>query len=93
MRLAVIGAGSMGAQIAQQAALSGIDVRIHDQSSEQLMKAIDSNRGHVMRRVEKGKLSAAGHLASRCGNPQLPEGDAPRRGARAGVLHQAVAGA
>jgi 3-hydroxybutyryl-CoA dehydrogenase len=59
MRLAVIGAGSMGAQIAQQAALCGIDVRIHDQSSEQLMKAIDSNRGHVMRRVEKGKLGQA----------------------------------
>ena len=56
MRLAVIGAGSMGAQIAQQAALCGIDVQIHDKSSEQLQKAIESNRGHVMRRVDKGKL-------------------------------------
>ena len=55
-RLAVIGAGSMGAQIAQQAALHGVDVRLHDKSSEQLAKALESNRGHVMRRVEKGKL-------------------------------------
>ena len=46
----------MGAQIAQQAALGGVDVVLHDQSSEQLQKARDSNRGHVMRRVEKGKL-------------------------------------
>jgi 3-hydroxybutyryl-CoA dehydrogenase len=56
MRLAVIGAGSMGAQIAQQAALCGADVRLHDQNAEQLDKAIESNRGHLMRRVEKGKL-------------------------------------
>ena len=55
-RLAVIGAGSMGAQIAQQAALGGIEVTLHDKSSEQLEKARDSNRGHIMRRVEKGKL-------------------------------------
>ncbi|HEV1991663.1 MAG TPA: 3-hydroxyacyl-CoA dehydrogenase family protein [Candidatus Dormibacteraeota bacterium] len=55
-QLAVIGAGSMGAQIAQQAALHGVDVRLQDNSAEQLTKAIESNGGHVMRRVEKGKL-------------------------------------
>jgi 3-hydroxybutyryl-CoA dehydrogenase len=58
-RLAVIGAGSMGAQIAQQAALGGVDVLLHDQSAEQLASARDSNRGHLTRRVEKGKLGAA----------------------------------
>ena len=58
-RISVIGAGSMGAQIAQQAALGGIEVTLHDTTDEQLRKAVDSNRGHVMRRVEKGKLSAA----------------------------------
>jgi 3-hydroxybutyryl-CoA dehydrogenase len=58
-QLAVIGAGSMGAQIAQQAALHGVDVRLQDKSPEQLKKALDSNRGHVMRRVEKGKLAQA----------------------------------
>jgi len=59
MRLTVVGAGSMGAQIAQQAALHGVDVLLQDQSVEQLQKAEDSNRGHVMRRVEKGKLDPA----------------------------------
>jgi 3-hydroxybutyryl-CoA dehydrogenase len=59
MRLTVVGAGSMGAQIAQQAALHGADVLLHDQTAEQLQKARDSNRGHVMRRVEKGKLDEA----------------------------------
>jgi 3-hydroxybutyryl-CoA dehydrogenase len=58
-RLAVVGAGSMGAQIAQQAALSGVDVSLHDKTDEQLRKAAESNRGHVMRRVEKGKLASA----------------------------------
>jgi 3-hydroxybutyryl-CoA dehydrogenase len=57
--LAVIGAGSMGAQIAQQAALNGVDVRLQDKSEEQLSKAKASNRGHVMRRVEKGRLAQA----------------------------------
>ena len=55
--LAVIGAGSMGAQIAQQAALHGVEVRLFDQSADQLEKAAESNRGHLMRRFEKGKLS------------------------------------
>ena len=55
--LAVIGAGSMGAQIAQQAALHGVEVRLQDKSLEQLQRAVDSNRGHLMRRVEKGKLA------------------------------------
>ena len=42
-RISVIGAGSMGAQIAQQAALGGIEVTLHDTTDEQLRKAVDSN--------------------------------------------------
>jgi len=56
-RLAVIGAGSMGAQIAQQAALHGVQVTLRDKEEAQLGKARDANRGHLARRVEKGKLS------------------------------------
>jgi 3-hydroxybutyryl-CoA dehydrogenase len=59
MRLAVIGAGSMGAQIAQQAALHGTVVMLSDKDSSQLRKAVESNRGHLARRVEKGKMSQA----------------------------------
>jgi 3-hydroxybutyryl-CoA dehydrogenase len=63
-RLAVIGAGSMGAQIAQQAALHGIEVILNDTSEEQLRKAADSNRSHLIRRAEKGKLSQADAVAA-----------------------------
>jgi 3-hydroxybutyryl-CoA dehydrogenase len=56
-RLAVIGAGSMGAQIAQQAALHGIEVILQDQDQAQLRKARASNEGHLARRFDKGKLS------------------------------------
>ena len=59
MKLAVVGAGSMGAQIAQQAALHGMTVMLHDKSQAQLRKAAESNRGHLARRVEKGKLAQA----------------------------------
>jgi 3-hydroxybutyryl-CoA dehydrogenase len=57
VKLAVIGAGSMGAQIAQQAALHGIDVALQDKDEVQLRKARESNQGHLARRVEKGRLS------------------------------------
>jgi 3-hydroxybutyryl-CoA dehydrogenase len=55
--LAVIGAGSMGAQIAQQAALHGVEVTLQDVSADQLERAVSSNRGHLERRVEKGRMS------------------------------------
>ncbi|HEY0830405.1 MAG TPA: 3-hydroxyacyl-CoA dehydrogenase family protein [Candidatus Dormibacteraeota bacterium] len=57
MKLTLVGAGSMGAQIAQQAALHGVEVSLHDQDEAQLQKAHESNRGHLARRVEKGRLS------------------------------------
>ena len=57
MKLTVVGARSMGAQIAQQAALHGIEVALHDKDGTQLQRALESNRGHLARRVEKGKLS------------------------------------
>ncbi len=56
-KLAVVGAGSMGAQIAQQAALHGVEVTLQDKDEAQLRKARDSNQGHLGRRVEKRKLS------------------------------------
>jgi 3-hydroxybutyryl-CoA dehydrogenase len=57
VKLAVIGAGSMGAQIAQQAALGGIDVSLQDKDRSQLGKAQESNAGHLARRVDKGRLA------------------------------------
>ncbi|MGI8477348.1 MAG: 3-hydroxyacyl-CoA dehydrogenase family protein [Thermomicrobiales bacterium] len=58
-RIAVLGAGTMGAQIAQQAALHGYDVVLHDLSGDQLERALRSNRGHLDRRVAKGEFGRA----------------------------------
>ena len=58
-QLLVLGAGTMGAQIAQQAALHGVDVALVDVDAAQLERAVTSNRGHLARRVERGKLEAA----------------------------------
>ena len=55
--LLVVGAGSMGAQIAQQAALHAVDVFLQDVNGEQLQKAIEQNRGHLQRRVDKGRMT------------------------------------
>ena len=46
----------MGSQIAQQAALHGVDVDLVDADPCQLRRAAESNRGHLDRRVAKGRL-------------------------------------
>lgn len=58
-KICVTGAGQMGAQIAIQSALHGYDVALHDIDGEQLERAIAGNRKHLMRRVEKGKMTEA----------------------------------
>ena len=54
----VTGAGQMGSQIAMLGALAGIETRLHDISAEQLEAAVATNRKHIARRVDKGKMSA-----------------------------------
>jgi len=58
-RLAVVGGGGMGSQIAQQAALHGVEVQLQDVSADQLRKAVEQNRRLLQRRVEKARLSQA----------------------------------
>lgn len=55
--IAVIGAGTMGSQIAQQIALHGFSVSLYDENPTQLAQALSSNRRHLERRVEKGALA------------------------------------
>ena len=55
-QLLVVGAGTMGAQIAQQAALHGVDVALVDVDTRQLQHAMASNLEWLERRVDKGKL-------------------------------------
>jgi 3-hydroxybutyryl-CoA dehydrogenase len=47
----------MGSQIAQQCALFGYPVSLTDSDAYQLERAVRSNRGHLQRRVEKGRLT------------------------------------
>lgn len=54
-KICVTGAGQMGAQIAIQAAMHGLEVTLHDVDGGQLEKAL-GNRKHLERRVEKGKM-------------------------------------
>lgn len=59
-RVCVVGAGTMGAQIAQQVALAGgYPVRLYSRSQERLDAAVRSNAKLLGKRVEKGKLDAA----------------------------------
>jgi 3-hydroxybutyryl-CoA dehydrogenase len=59
-RVCVVGAGTMGAQIAQQVALAGgYEVRLYSRSRERLDAAVASNAKLLGKRVEKGKLDAA----------------------------------
>jgi 3-hydroxybutyryl-CoA dehydrogenase len=57
-KLLVVGAGTMGAQIALQAALHGVDVALVDVSPSQLQRATAGNHQWLERRVEKGKLDS-----------------------------------
>ncbi len=53
----MIGAGTMGAQIAMVCALKGYDVLLNDIEESSLAKARESLAGHMNRRIEKGKLT------------------------------------
>ena len=57
-RLLVVGAGTMGSQIAQKAALCGVAVDLVDVSAEQLQRAADQNRRLLEGRVARGRMEA-----------------------------------
>jgi 3-hydroxybutyryl-CoA dehydrogenase len=87
-RVAVIGAGTMGAQIAQQAGLHGFPVALYDVSPAQIERGIDSNRGYLQRRADKGALSAGARDAA-AGNVQ-PVSDLAAAVADADLVIEAV---
>jgi 3-hydroxybutyryl-CoA dehydrogenase len=55
----VVGAGTMGAQIAQQTALGGYEVWLTDVSEDQVSRALDSNKRLIERRVQKEQMTEA----------------------------------
>jgi 3-hydroxybutyryl-CoA dehydrogenase len=58
-RILVVGAGQMGAGIAQVAAVAGYDVTLVDVSEAQLERALFSIRSSLAKLVEKGRVEAA----------------------------------
>ena len=64
-RIAVVGAGTMGAGIAQVAAEAGLDVVLVDQVDGALDRAVSSIERNWARAVEKGKLGSDGVDAAR----------------------------
>jgi 3-hydroxybutyryl-CoA dehydrogenase len=63
-RIGVLGAGTMGAGIAQLAAEAGIDVVVHDPVAGAYERALERTAGFLARKVEKGKLSEALRVAA-----------------------------
>ena len=62
--LLVVGAGQMGAGIAQVALQAGLTVTLADMSEEALEKGSDRIAGGLKKLVEKGKLDEAAHKAA-----------------------------
>jgi 3-hydroxybutyryl-CoA dehydrogenase len=59
----VIGAGQMGAGIAQVAAQAGMGVYLNDVAEERVNAALATINGHLSRQVGKGQLDEAGRKA------------------------------
>src|SRR3954452_3481692 len=56
-RLGVVGAGTMGAGIAQLGALAGIDTMVHDPIADALERGMAQIRGHLQKGAERGRWS------------------------------------
>jgi 3-hydroxybutyryl-CoA dehydrogenase len=62
--VAVLGAGTMGAGIAQVCAQAGCDVRLYDVSADAAAKGVARVADFLAKGVEKGKLTAADRVAT-----------------------------
>ena len=55
-RVGIVGAGTMGADIAAVLLLRGVPVRLHDVQAQQLERAADRIRAVIAQRVQRGRL-------------------------------------
>lgn len=85
--VAVIGAGAMGAGIAQVAAQAGHPVKLHDNRPGAAAQAIDSIDRQLGKLVEKGKLSAEDRMSTIA---RLQPADAIEALADAGLVIEAI---
>jgi len=60
----VIGAGQMGAGIAQVAAQTGLTVYLNDLAEERVNEALATINGHLSRQIARGQLDEAGRKAA-----------------------------
>src|SRR5215212_3093380 len=56
-RIAVLGAGTMGAGIAQLAAQNGFEVLMYDLKDEFVQRGLDNIRASMQKRVDQGKMA------------------------------------
>lgn len=61
--IGVVGAGTMGAGIAQVAAQSGYEVVLYDITDEVVQKALDKLAAILQKLVDKGRMTADAHVA------------------------------
>jgi 3-hydroxybutyryl-CoA dehydrogenase len=60
-KLCIVGAGTMGAGIAQVAIESGIETTLRDVEDRFVQRGLDTIKGFIGKKVEKGKLTPAEH--------------------------------
>jgi len=65
-RITVVGAGQMGAGIAQTAAVGGFDVTLSDVAPRQLEQAVSGIEASLAKLTEKGRLDEATRDATVC---------------------------
>jgi len=63
-RIGILGAGTMGAGIAQLAAEAGIAVLVHDPVAGAYDRALERTAGYLARKVEKGQLTEPSRTAA-----------------------------
>lgn len=65
LEVGVVGSGTMGAGIAQVAAVAGHPTRLYDIDAQAVARAIDTVAAHLERGVEKGRMDAAAAESAR----------------------------
>jgi 3-hydroxyacyl-CoA dehydrogenase len=66
-KIGIVGAGLMGHGIAQEFALAGYEVRLHDLSNEKLQEATRNIQGNLQRLIGMGMITSEQALSKLTG--------------------------
>ena len=80
VRIAVVGAGLMGHGIAQEFALAGYQVRLHDLSDDRLRTALTDIRANLLRLSSMGRLESPDRPGARGDHREHRSWENRRRG-------------